>query len=292
MEEVQMSAKPLHPTAAGVHCDLCGHNQFTLLHEWPVGNFWNPATIPIAVWQCKSCELVLLHPVPTAAELPDNGDWWSAKRLGFARRSWFKYRWAKLRHSLVGTPRQRLIRATRKAMPGGRLLDVGCGRGELLLEAKPYYDCVGLEPSARAVAEARASGLTVHEGTFESVEFEPHSFDVIILDAVIEHVTSPTAVLEKINSLLKMNGVVVLTTPKFNGPAYRMHGPDWNGFRHGYHTFLYTGKTLGQFMQKTGFDVLESPRRDRMLDDQLNLWGKKVREVAQLPVPSAQRRAA
>lgn len=286
-----MATEIENPAVAGVCCDLCGGQSFSKLHEWPVGDFWNPSTVPIAVWQCAGCSLVLLHPVPTSAELPDEGDWWSPQRKGFARRKWFKYRWAKLRHSIVGTPRQRLIRATRRVAKGGRLLDVGCGCGELLVEARRYFDCVGLEPSASAVAAARKQGLEIIEGTFETANIEPASFDVVMLDAVIEHVLSPTDVLTKINSLLKMNGLVVLTTPKFGGPAYRMHGRDWNGFRHGYHTYLYTGETLGGFLAKTGFAVLDKPKRDRFMDDQLILWGRKVREV-ETPAASTVRKVA
>ena len=71
--------------------------------------------------------------------------------------------------------------------------------------------------------------------------------------------------------------MVVMNTPKFNGPSYRWHRAGWNGFRHGYHTFLFTGVTLGRYLQKTGFRVLRHPRRDRILDDILILAGGKVR---------------
>lgn len=274
-----MTAEITHPADAGICCDLCGSQRFQLLHEWAVGDFWNPASIPIAVWQCQDCTLVILHPVPTAAQLPDEGDWWSHERRRFSRRRWFKAPWKRLRHSLVGGPNYRLIKATRKALPAGRLLDVGCGCGELMTEARRYYECVGIEPSHAAVETARAAGLTVHEGTFESVAVEPGSFDVVTLDAVIEHVASPAQVLAKVNAALRMQGVVVLTTPKFGGPAYRRHGGAWNGFRHGYHTYLFSGTTLGRFLEKAGFDVLDRPQRDRPLDDKLMLWGRKVREV-------------
>ena len=260
-------------------CDLCGSGQFTQLHEWPVGDFWNPATIPIAVWQCAQCQLVFLHPVPTAAQLPDAGDWWSTDRRQFQRRRWFKSRWAKVRGALIGDSRDRLIRSTRSAVPSGKLLDIGCGCGDLMERARRYYDCVGLEPSPTAAAAVRAKGFPVLEATFEAAEIVPGSFDVVTMDAVIEHVPSPTAALRKINSILRRQGVVALKTPKFGGPAYRSHGPGWNGFRHGYHTFLFTGKTLGSFLEKTGFEVLARPRRDRILDDILILWGRKVRDV-------------
>jgi 2-polyprenyl-3-methyl-5-hydroxy-6-metoxy-1,4-benzoquinol methylase len=190
---------------------------------------------------------------------------------------WYKQHWQRLRYALTD-PRVRLIRATRRVVKTGRLLDVGCGGGEVLALARKYYDCVGIEPSCRAAATTRSRHIPVIESTFEQAEIEPHSFDEVILDSVIEHVQSPREVLEKVNSILRMQGVVVLKTPKFGGPAYRRHGAGWNGFRHGYHTFLFTGGTLGKFLNGAGFEVLRAPRRDRMLDDILILWGRKTSE--------------
>jgi SAM-dependent methyltransferase len=268
-----------NPHEDGVGCDLCGHNQFDELHHWPVGDFWNPSSIPISVWTCAKCELVMLYPVPTAEQLPDEGDWWSPRRKDFRRRRWFKERWEKVRLAMFGDPRDRIVWATRRTKPSGRLLDVGCGRGELLLPASKTYECVGLEPSPTAAEDVRKLGFEVIQATLEDAEIEPGSFDVVTLDSVIEHVLSPVDVLKKINRILAPGGVVVLKTPKFGGPASRRHGMAWNGFRHGYHTFLFTGQSLGGCLEAAGFDVVKHPKRDRILDDILILWGKKTREV-------------
>jgi hypothetical protein len=42
---------------------------------------------------------------------------------------------------------------------------------------------------------------------------------------------------------------------------------------------LYTGETLGRYLRQTGFEVLARPKRDRLLDDILILWGRKVAEI-------------
>ena len=167
-----------------------------------------------------------------------------------------------------------MIKATQRICPGGCLLDVGCGTGELLNEARKYYECYGLEPSSVAAEIARQKGFSIIESTLEEA-IVATQFNVITLDSVIEHVKSPTATLNKIHSLLKPGGIVVMWTPKFGGPASRMHGRGWTGFRHGYHTYLFSGNTLGAFLEKTGFEVLSKPRRDRPLDDILVLWGRK-----------------
>ena len=258
-------------------CKLCGGAEHRKIHCWGVGDTWNPADIELSVWQCENCGLASLFPVPDASQMPDSGDWWSSARVRRRRRRWFKVPWERFRGKVFGTPARRFVRATRRAVDRGRLLDIGCGDGRMLVEAVKYYDCVGVDPSPAAVKTARKNGFEVLESTFEDADFSPQSFDVALMDSIIEHVSDPVATLKKVNSLLRMGGVVALRTPKFGGPSYRIHGRAWNGFRHGYHSFLFSGKTLTSCLQKAGFEVLTNPRRDRGFDDILILWGRKVK---------------
>ncbi len=262
------------PARDGRRCYLCAGGEFWLLHEWPVGDEWNPASIPIGVWRC-ACGVVFLHPVPGPLELPERGDWWSGERRRHRRNPGWKRIRQKLTRPFVGSSRARLVAATRRARPAGRLLDVGCGTGLLLALARPTYECVGLEPSPVPAAAARAQGFPVVESTLEAADLEPGSFDVVTMDAVVEHVTDPLAVLRKVHEVLRPGGVVALKTPRFGGPTSWLRGRGWNGFRHGYHTYLFTGRTLGRTLEAAGFRVLRSPRRDRFLGDILILWGRK-----------------
>jgi len=265
-------------STGGYRCCLCGGREFVCLHRWPVHDRWNPASIPIAVWQCE-CGLVFLDPVPTPEQLPGNGDWWSKKRKKRRRRRWLKKIRTGISYFFTGSPRYRLVKYTRKAMASGRLLDVGCGDGRLLELAGPHYDCVGLEPSPIGAERTRRRGFRVLETPFEAARIGPHSFDLVIMDSVIEHVRNPLSAVKRVNRILEPGGVIALKTNKFGGPAYRLHGRGWNGFRHGYHTFLFTGETLARTLELGGFQVLKRPRRDRVLDDILILWGRKFREV-------------
>jgi SAM-dependent methyltransferase len=265
-----------NPREDGRRCPLCGGDDFRLMHEWEVGHPRNSATVPLSVWQCR-CGLVILHPVPTAEQLPQSGDWWTEQRKFIKRNKWLKRIRKPIQNFFFGEQKTRLVKQTRRAMPGGKLLDVGCGTGKLLKIAARWYECEGVEPSETAVAECRRQGFKVTLGFFEDVDLPPASYDVITMDAVMEHVLDPVVVLTRINHLLRPGGVVAIKVPKLNGPAHARHGREWNGFRLGYHTYLFTGETLGRALRMTGFEVLESPQRDRWLDDLLALWGRKVR---------------
>jgi ubiquinone/menaquinone biosynthesis C-methylase UbiE len=264
-----------HPANDGRICELCGGRIFSMLHNWKADDRRNAAGIPIAVWKC-TCGFTFLHPVPSVDQLPDEGDWWSDKRQTFSRKRRLKKFWDKIRVRMVGNPKERFLWYMRKVVPSGRFLDAGFGKGEMLLVASGVYDCVGIDPSPAAIAWGKQKGLNVIQGTLEDCSLEENSFDLVLLDSVIEHVAKPATLLRKAYHVLRDRGVVIIVTPKLNGPTHRLHGAEWNGFRHGYHTFLFTAKTLSELMRKTGFRVLRWPKRSRILDDILVLWGRKI----------------
>src|SRR5262249_14623991 len=84
----------------------------------------------------------------------------------------------------------------------GRVLDVGCGNGELLTRLKNFgWEVAGMEPDPTAASLARMHfGIDVR-GRME--DFEDASFDVITLSHVIEHLPSPLATLARCLRLLR-----------------------------------------------------------------------------------------
>ena len=63
-----------------------------------------------------------------------------------------------------------------------KVLEVGCGDGTRLawIRNNLNADCYGVEPSAQAVAAARAKGVNAQQGTAETLPFEGLSFDIVI----------------------------------------------------------------------------------------------------------------
>lgn len=168
----------------------------------------------------RSTRLFYVGPVPSSEKMSDNREWWSPERKRQRRNAqWKRFREA-VQRRLFGPTSRRLIETTRRIQPSGHLLDVGAGTGRLLEYARPHFERVALEPSPIAARILRDAGLAVCESTLEDAELPNESFDVIVLDSVMEHVTSPMRVARKLHELLKPGGIVCLKTPKFGGPTY------------------------------------------------------------------------
>jgi 2-polyprenyl-3-methyl-5-hydroxy-6-metoxy-1,4-benzoquinol methylase len=98
------------------------------------------------------------------------------------------------------------------------VVDIGCGRGELLESlAARGVEGVGVEPDAGMAAEARSRGIEVH--TTGAVEFltaaEPASFGAITAIHVAEHLDLDTLVafVDLAATRLRPGGVLVIETP-------------------------------------------------------------------------------
>ena len=125
--------------------------------------------MPLSIWTC-ACGLALLHPIPTPAELPQAGEWWTDQRKFVKRRGLLKQIRKPLQNFFFGEHKERLIRQTRAVVPNGKLLDIGCGTGKLLKIARQWYDCEGVEPSEVAADKCRQQGFGVHCGFFEDID--------------------------------------------------------------------------------------------------------------------------
>ncbi len=115
---------------------------------------------------------------------------------------------------------------------GGRLLDVGCGHGLLLDEARLRgYAAEGLELSDDAVAHARGTlGLPVRTIPLEDPELDGEQYDAIVLADVLEHLDDPVGALERCRDLLALDGALLVITPDPSALTARLAGTRWWGF--------------------------------------------------------------
>jgi len=137
-----------------------------------------------------------------------------------------------------------------------RLLDVGCGNGQLLSVARQMgWECLGLEVSPKAVEVCRLQGLTVLEGTLaERIEQLPQC-DVVVSVEVLEHLNTPGKELAMMHDILRPGGLLYLTTPNFNGLLRLITGQDYALIGYPEHLCYFTPATLRLLVRNTGFEL-------------------------------------
>jgi 2-polyprenyl-3-methyl-5-hydroxy-6-metoxy-1,4-benzoquinol methylase len=110
----------------------------------------------------------------------------------------------------------------------GRILDIGAGTGDFLSVAKnDGWMTTGVEPSDRAKAIAINKGVSFVEQTSE---LENHSFDVISMWHVLEHVPDLDKQIKELKRLLKPSGTLIIAVPNFKSFDAKHYGKFWAAF--------------------------------------------------------------
>lgn len=137
----------------------------------------------------------------------------------------------------------------------GRLLDIGCGHGLLLDEArKRGYDPMGLEVSAASAAFGRtAFELDIREQTVEELD-DDERFDVITLIDVLEHLANPLGTIDRCQKLLSPNGVLCVVTPNPSSRTARIAGRRWWALVPA-HSYLIPRMTLLELLTARGLVI-------------------------------------
>ncbi len=233
-------------------CPLCGGREFA-----PV---CLSAGHPVV--RCVNCQLHLLNPQPSDAELveiyhPHYSFFGDEQAAG-----------ATVSRCKQATAAHYLDQLAKAGISGGRLLEVGCGDGDFLVQAaRQNFSVEGIDYSPHSCRKAAAKlppGTPVHCGEISVLADHTGTYDLCVACDVIEHVRNPAVFLDTVRALLKPGGAVFLVTPDFSTLTARLMGSRWLEFK-AEHLFYYTPKTLRRQLEKAGFSDIKIARGTKLL---------------------------
>jgi 2-polyprenyl-3-methyl-5-hydroxy-6-metoxy-1,4-benzoquinol methylase len=141
----------------------------------------------------------------------------------------------------------------------GSWLDVGFGNGSLLFTAEEWgFRPVGIDLRQSTVAAMQRLGFEAHCVDMKSFG-KDESFDVLSMADVLEHMPYPRDGLAAARRLLRRGGILLVSMPNYNCPAWRLldandRNPYWGELEH-FHNF--SRQRLYALMKDMGFTVVQ-----------------------------------
>lgn len=192
--------------------------------------------------RCRECSFVFAKKIPSQLELATYYE-------GYGRDDYLSPVTVKRYHELLD--RFEKYRRTNK------MLDVGCGIGYFLEEAKKRgWDVYGTEFTSEAVSICEAKGFNMKKGVLDVTNYQLEEYDVITSFEVIEHIGNPMEEIMKFHQLLRKGGLLYITTPNFNSFLRFILRANYNVISYPEHLLYFTKKTLNLALSENNFNVL------------------------------------
>lgn len=232
-------------------CPVCGGNDLTVSIELKDHSITSEQ---FKILNCKECSHFFTSPLPEENNI---GKYYqstdyishSDSRTGLVN---------SLYHFARNFTLKQKIKLVESYNQPGQLLDIGCGTGYFLQEAKKNnWEVKGTEPdnNARKLAEDISSS-EISTSVFDLKE--GLKFDVITMWHVLEHVYDLSKTMSKIESLLKPNGTLIIALPNpesWDAGYYKSYWAAYDVPRHIHH---FTKNSLGVLLQKQSLDIVKT----------------------------------
>jgi len=142
----------------------------------------------------------------------------------------------------------------------GRLLEVGCGDGSLLLHMQSQgwkVEGQDIDPDA-GVHSLEDGSIRVHKAPLEELHLPEGSYDAIVMNHVIEHAANPRRLLRECRRLLAREGQLILVTPNSLSFGHLLFCANWMHLDPPRHLFLYSVRNLPALVRSAGYTRIDA----------------------------------
>lgn len=231
------------------NCPICGVKKSKKVIETKDFFLSNEA---FSISKCQKCGFHFTNPRPTADHL---GPYYESEEYishSNSNQGLFGFLYQRIRKYTLRKKYQ-LVNSYKS---GHRVLDIGCATGQLLNEFKCRgWESVGIEPDpdARTYAEEKYHLKVLPEEQMNALV--DHSFDVISMWHVLEHVSDLDQRMKDLQRLIKANGVLFIALPNIESWDAQHYGKHWAGLDLPRHLYHFNKANVKMLFEKHAFTV-------------------------------------
>lgn len=229
-----------HMALEEVICCLCGSRDYTAT-AWGKDYEYDTTDQTFSFVSCRKCGHEYLNPRPVPADL------YKAYPAGYYT---LEGRHTSRRSSIISRLKSFVIKHRLQIFEpifkgSASILEVGCGDGSLLLDLRHRHPQLGLtgmdfSVSAETKDQFKKHGVELILCRVEDAILKPETFDLIIMNQLIEHVADPVAVMTALVRSLKPGGRISIETPNRSGYDRRFFSRSfWGGYYFPRHLHLF-----------------------------------------------------
>lgn len=143
-----------------------------------------------------------------------------------------------------------------KIKPHHKILDVGCGRGQLICELynRGFINVGGVD---KFLPREINHGFGVKVLKCELSDLQSKSYDLVMMHHVLEHIEEQQKALIDCRNLLKTNGCLLIRIPII-AEVWNIYKENWVQLDAPRHFILHTIKSMGILANDTGFEIRQT----------------------------------
>jgi SAM-dependent methyltransferase len=176
----------------------------------------------------------------------------------FNRRENYLYRrnsiLGKMLALMFGIPENDLWLSQLKLKIDDYILEVGCGKGDLLKKFKEagYKNLIGVDPYIEKDMDYGPNLKIFKKNIFQ---LDNQKFDIIMFHHSFEHLKNPHEIFKKLTELIKQNGTVLIRIPLIDSYAWQYYKTNWVQLDPPRHFFLHSVNSLNYLADNYGFMI-------------------------------------